>query len=186
MFGLSQATAILVGKAISVVVIIAGLGFMWHAITSSYYKAGKFDTEEIYRQRDAEQRKHFEEEVARLVKEKEKIEFDHATTVDAIHVKYEQEKANANQTINSLNARIAAGLRLRDPGTRSPAKCGDSPTPPASPPVAVRDAATGAELSEQLTQFLTSEAARADAVVRQLIALQAEARALEKACRSTP
>lgn len=178
MFGLSA----LATKAIAAGVILAALWFVWHQVTTSYYDKGKAATEAAYAKRDQNQRDVVAKEVERLKQEALDIEAVHAVAVAAAQNQREKENAIANKTISDLRTRIARGFRLFDPFAKRTTDCGGSAPAQATATTPVGNGPTGSELSEQVTQFLTAEADRADAVVRQLTELQQEAEALQKAC----
>ena len=94
----------------------------------------------------------------------------HSQAVAQIANDYEWRLTDAQaKTTLALNAIRSGGLRLRDPGAQA---CGDTaPGTPAS--TSGRDGASAGGLSNQASEFLYSEAARADSVVLQLSACQA-------------
>lgn len=91
-----------------------------------------------------------------------------AQQMNLIATKYEQELTNASKQHAADVAAIRAGtLRLRDNAGR--ASCPAPQTPSTS---GGSDGSTGCELSQQFTEFLLSEADRADQYTRQLTACQ--------------
>jgi hypothetical protein len=87
----------------------------------------------------------------------------------AIRDKLEVENAKNEKRIKELlskyNAVVNAGGRLRDPGTRPSCQNTSSSDSTATTNTA---GGAGAELSEEASRFLLSEAARADTIVEQL------------------
>ena len=97
----------------------------------------------------------------------------HANALAVIATNYEQELQHAENTRKADVAAARSGaLRLRDPGTTAQQTCG-SATGQAATGSGGRDGQAGGELSPELTEFLVSEAGRADAIVQQLGACQA-------------
>ena len=93
----------------------------------------------------------------------------HSQAVAQIANDYEGRLTDAQRkTTIALDAIRAGGLRLRDPGAQA---CGD-PAPGTATATAGRNGAESGRLSGAASEFLLSEAARADAVVLQLTACQ--------------
>lgn len=104
-------------------------------------------------------------------------ELDYADAMNKIAIQFEQEKRDANIKTNRLIAKLRAGdLRLYDPAARRESPCagttGETPASPGS-----GDGATAGGLSGEATEFLLSEAERADEIVLQLNACQGVVRA---------
>lgn len=103
-----------------------------------------------------------------LQKEKErasKTEHDLLATRDRLEVANAKNEKRIQDLLGRYNAVIDAGGRLRDPGARSNCPAAHSSDSTTSTDVAD---GTGAELSEEASRFLLSEAARADSIVGQL------------------
>lgn len=100
-------------------------------------------------------------------------EQDSARTLAATSAAYQKDLQNAKIKNDAVVAGIRAGaVRLRDPGTR-PVCTGGSAPDSATPGAVGHNGPTTGELSHELAEFLTSEAGRADDIVRQLTACQA-------------
>ena len=95
-----------------------------------------------------------------------KHEAEMTVTVGQLTKDHQDEIATYQSTIDKLRS---GALKLRDPGTLPTCSCSTSKTPanPAGNPTG-----TTGQLSEQLAEFLTSEASRADQVTAQLAACQ--------------
>lgn len=181
MFGLSDSVVKLAGEAILALAALAVLWFFYDHTTSLYYDKGVADTQATADKKDAAQAEISRVAMNQLTAELGVKEAAYSVAMANTQNQMQQERTSANQTIADLNARIAAGFRLRDPGVpRSPANASSSAATVADntgPP------GPGAgELSEQFTQQLASESNRADNVVIKLNALQSEALALQAAC----
>lgn len=97
-----------------------------------------------------------------------KKEQDAQVTIVAISTNYQKELSNADKQHEMDITAIRNGtLRMRDPGAPSLRTLGCIPTQTASP-AGGRDGETGTELSNQLAEFLDSEAIRANKIVSQL------------------
>lgn len=121
-------------------------------------------------ERDAEWRAS-EEEAIQAAKERARAEeAGHKTALDAIAAQHEKEMNDANKKLAALNASVRAGARLRiASGCTSSGNASD-----AASPAGVGDGKAGAQfLGEADSAFLIGEAARADAIVRQLTQCQA-------------
>lgn len=183
MFGLSDAAVKVIGYLIMATVLLLVLWFGWSKLTGVYYAQGKADADAAYAVRDAQQGVSNAKQLADLITLRDAQDKQYLSKINDIQSKYEKDTASANQTISDLRVRIANGtVRLYDPGSPSTLACGDS-TPAGSPAAIVRtDATPGRELSDEAADFLSSEASRADAVVRQLTALQIEEAQLYQRC----
>lgn len=85
---------------------------------------------------------------------------------DRLEVENAKSKKRIDGLLNDYNAAISRGDRLRDPGARASS---ENSCPTASPSAPIVDGRiAGAELSEEASRFLLSEAARADAITEQL------------------
>lgn len=94
-------------------------------------------------------------------------------TLAALAADYEKDLENAeNQRKADVAAARSGAISLRDPGTGS-ACAGGSPASPATSGAGGGNGQAGGKLSSDATEFLLSEADRADTIVRQLTACQA-------------
>lgn len=102
-----------------------------------------------------------------------------------VSIKDELEKENARKKkiINDLyrkyNDAISSGYRLRDPGATS-SNCSNGNSSDSKSPSRADFGGRGAELSEEASRFLLSEAARADEVVQELNLCKAWVREVKK------
>lgn len=128
----------------------------WYEVAD--YKDNQFKTYQVEEQRKASDT---------LLAETQKVA---AKQLEINQLQMEIEKKNVEQTQEraALDARyrklVADGLRLRDPGKQS-RSCTTSINPQ---PTAICDGQTTQELSQSATEFLLSEASRADGIVEQL------------------
>lgn len=101
------------------------------------------------------------------------LERQSAVDMARVSADYQKELQNVQAQRDRARADLRAGkLRLRDPGARLAATCGDPAPNPSTAPER-RDGAAQAELSGEASRFLLDLAAEADAVVVQLTACQA-------------
>lgn len=119
----------------------------------------------IYAQKLLEQ-----ERIANEMLQKEKnraiqTERDLIVARDKLEIANAKNEKRIKEILSKYNAVIDSGGRLRDPGTRTSCSNPASADSGSSANIA---SGTGAELSEEASRFLLSEAARADSVVGQL------------------
>lgn len=112
-----------------------------------------------------------------LEEKSRKAEQDHAAELGAIATNYEGKLSDATKQRAADLAAIRAGtLRLRDPGASGKCPVGD-PMPGIAAGAGVGDGRAAGELSGIASEFLLSEASRADSLAEQLAAAQAVIRA---------
>lgn len=100
------------------------------------------------------------------------LERDLATALTRVSGYYQERLTDVEQDKNHFIAGVRAGtIKLRDP-YRPSSRAGGGITAEAISTASGRDAETGCELSPEASEFLYSEAARADKVVEQLGACQ--------------
>jgi hypothetical protein len=110
------------------------------------------------------------EKVANEAIQKEKdrsLETEHEliATRDKLEVKNAEDEKKVKDLLAKYNSAIDSGIRLRDPGARPSCQNTLSANPASA---ADSSNGSGAELSEEASRFLFSEAARADSVVNEL------------------
>lgn len=104
------------------------------------------------------------------------LERQSAVDMARVSADYQKELQHVQAQRDRARADLRAGkLRLRDPGARPTAACGD-PAPDASTSPERRDGAAQGELSGEASRFLLDLTSEADAVVVQLTAAQAALR----------
>ena len=157
----------------AVAALAGGLWYLHHKIDADGYQRGLRETSAVYEKRDREARAAADAEIGALRAAKDKAESESRAAVQSITQKLEKDRNDANRTIADLNGRIAAGFRLRDPYAIGTAASCNGGVSTAAASAAGSGGAGGGEFSEQVTQFLVSEAGRADQVARQLAACQA-------------
>ena len=101
-----------------------------------------------------------------LAEHKHAIELQHVSNV------YQKELIDVSAKKDAVIVALRTGaIRLRDPGTKY--TLSPNPLPGTSTGTSRCDGGPGGELSNELAEYLASEASRADAIVNQLAAAQA-------------
>ena len=126
-------------------------------ITKNYYK-NQYDAQV------AEIRRVELEQTERLREEAKAKEVELNKTKTELELQNEKQRRENKTLLDKYNAAIASGKRLRDPGKSDTVHCPGN-TSSAS---GTANASGGAELSAQASEFLLSEAGRADEIMRQL------------------
>jgi hypothetical protein len=122
-------------------------------------------------------------EVVDLTDRLRKAEHEGAAALILAQDEKERELQNVtdekDRTINALRLGL---LRLRDPGTRPTERAGGAITSDLAGVTPVVQSETGAELSDQLSEFLIGEAARANRTVVELNSCRKIAREQNETC----
>jgi hypothetical protein len=151
------------------------------------FAAGEQEERAKWLDREQKQLREHAAEVDRLRKDKDAAAAKHLADLAAAHSDHEKRRAANEADKKRFMDDVRAGrVVLRDPGAK-PAACpaprgGEGSTVDAA--LVGGDGAESGRLSLQLTEFLFSEAARADAIVDQLKLAQDELRAMYEACKN--
>jgi type II secretory pathway pseudopilin PulG len=130
---------------------------------ATYYTARYKDGE--YAQKLLEQERLANEALQKEKDRASQAERDFIAARDKLEIANAKNEKRIKDLTAKYNAAIDAGSRLRDPGARTSCSNASSEDSRSSADVAN---GTGAELSEEASRFLLSEAARADSIVGQL------------------
>lgn len=144
--------------------ILAGLWYLHHRIDSHGYQRGLRETTALYQARDAKAQSEADALAEKLrgeVRAKEAKAREENDKISAALAKTKEENA---RSVAILNQRIANGFRLRDPYPTSPKQdCTGGMPKTGTDTNGVKEPSAGG-LSIEATQFLSSEASRADEV----------------------
>lgn len=172
--GIAEGWLYLIGL-IALLVALAAAIHAWNSFISGIdkkgYDRGVQETTAGFVKRDNAALAEANARIAALNAQVRAIEQDGQRKLDLIAQQHEKDKANAKaQRDRDVAAARAGSLKLQDPyGATVCAGQGDrSATAETGPGAGGRDGSAGAQLSQQLTEFLYAEADRADEVVDQL------------------
>ena len=157
--------------------IIIGILVLWAAslFGAGYWQnqAGHTAERVAWQAKDNKELSDANAQILKLNNEARATEHTHAEQLANIATSYEQERQNEITAKDVLIAKLRAGsVQLHDPYASSVQASGCA-TSTIAAGAGRGDAQAGSELSEQLGEFLISEASRADKVVTQLQACQA-------------
>lgn len=151
--------------AVAIMVALAGAGAEGFSLGEDHVRAADL----AIALQDAKANAAFTKKLQEKYRDKEQ---SWAAAQSAISAGYEKRIEDAKgKTLIALNALRAGSLVLRDPGTVRTS--GGSSSTETTACACGRDGAKASQLSEQSSEFLLSEAARADAIVEQLTVCQA-------------
>jgi len=151
---------------ILVLALTGGSGFLYGMNHGKKIERAEWQTKELKADHDVQ------DNLAAAQTDVETREASHQKDLANISAHYQKELQNVYDTKDRVIHDLRAGaLRLRDPGTVNPAGAGAMPSSVASSSGC--DGQAGSHLSEQISEFLASEASRADGIVEQLNACQA-------------
>lgn len=141
--------------------------------------AGKEQQDALYAKRDNVALRRTMEERDRAQRRKEELEAENRKLTLQASANYQKGLEDGKAELDRAVARVRAGERLRDPGTRPTGAngCGQPAVPEASRTAGGHHGQAGAELSAEASEFLLRLAGEADDRVKQLTAAQEALRA---------
>jgi hypothetical protein len=126
----------------------------------------------VWQARDSKELSAANAKILKLETDARATEQAHGEVQHLISQSYQKDLQNAEtQRQADVAAARSGALRLRDPGARTESTC-SSGLPAIAASTSGRNGEAGSELSPESTEFLYSEANRADATVVQLVACQ--------------
>jgi hypothetical protein len=188
--GIANGWLLLIGIIVLIVVAVIALK-AWQDFIADVdhkgYERGKQEEKAVWLVREDKQHREHQAEMQRILDEKNAAAAKHLADLAAAHTDYQKRRADNEKDKDRFVADVRAGrIVLRDPGAK-PAACpaprgSEGPTIDAA--LAGGDGAAPGGLSLKLSEFLWSEAVRADAIVDQLRLAQAELKAMYEACKN--
>jgi hypothetical protein len=172
---MTQRGSVILLYLIGAAAVLGALFLIYQTIETNGYDRGRQETEARYAKRDNDQLRAANDRIQALQNEARAAEAAHAAALVAVSHKYQRTlNAQKTQFERDITAVRAGTLILRDPGhTETTANCGRGAESAPGAPASGRDGETGGRFSAATSEFLLSEANRADSIVHQLASCQA-------------
>lgn len=172
---------IYIGAALAGLALISALFFgaksYLDGVDSRAFARGQQEAQVAYEKRDNEALQNLNKRIVQLTAEIKEREDKYAADLSLLDTQYQKEKKDAKIRADRAVADVRSGvLRLRDKWRNDALACSAERDRNAGTEATTASGGTtdtgGGELSKELTEFLVSEANRADEVVRKLNQLQ--------------